>query len=148
MTTSRRVQERSKKKRVHNLEIAMECSKVVSKVLLVMEVLKKEPEQVIPLRRLEQYRQQINLSKPHKVADFVRKSPKLFELHRDKKGVVWCGLTKQAENLVEEEARLLEMHSEKVVEHVTRFLMMSVDKRLPVDKVAHFRRDLGLAYDF
>lgn len=148
MTKSRRVQDRSSKKRVHNLEIATERWKVASKVLVVMEVLKKEPEQVIPLRRLEQYRQQINLSKPHKVSDFIRKSPKLFETYRDKKGVIWCGLTKQAEHLVEEESRLLEEHSEKAVEHVTRFLMMSVDKRLPVDKIAHFRRDLGLPYDF
>ncbi|KAG1342594.1 protein WHAT'S THIS FACTOR 1, chloroplastic [Cocos nucifera] len=148
MTKSRRVQDRSKKKRVHDLEIATERWKVTSKVLAVMEALKREPEQVIPLKRLEQYRQQINLSKPHKVAHFIHKSPKLFELYRDKKGVIWCGLTKEAEDLVEEEARLLEENSEKAVEHVTRLLMMSMDKRLPVDKIAHFRRDFGLPYDF
>ncbi|URE44634.1 Plant organelle RNA recognition domain, partial [Musa troglodytarum] len=54
-------------------------------------------EQVIPLKRLEH--------KPHKVEDFIRKLPKLFEIYRDKK--------EQAEELVEEEARLLEEHSEK-----------------------------------
>ncbi|XP_038983119.1 protein WHAT'S THIS FACTOR 1, chloroplastic-like isoform X2 [Phoenix dactylifera] len=148
MTKSRRVQDRSKKKRVHDLEIATERSKVTSKVLVVIEALKREPEQVIPLKRLEQYRQQINLSKPHKVVHFIRKSPKLFELYRDKKGVIWCGLTKEAEDLVEEETRLLEEHSEKAVEYVTRLLMMSVNKRLSVDKIAHFRRDFGLPYDF
>ncbi|CAL9179613.1 unnamed protein product [Musa hybrid cultivar] len=148
MAKSRRVQDRSKKKRVHDLEVVTECWKVASKVLVIMEVLKKEPEQVIPLKRLEQYRQQISLSKPHKVEDFIRKSPKLFEIYRDKKGVLWCGLAEQAEELVEEEARLLEEHSEKAVEHVTRLLMMSVDKRLPVDKIVHFRRDMGLPYDF
>ncbi|KAJ0983780.1 hypothetical protein J5N97_002136 [Dioscorea zingiberensis] len=148
MTKSRRVQDRSKNKRVHDLELATERWKVISKVLVMMEILKKEPEQIIPLRRLEQYRQQINLKKPHKVSDFIRKSPKIFELYRDKNGVVWCGLTKRVEGLVEEESRLLEEHTEKAVEHVTRFLMMSVDKRLPVDKLAHFRRDLGLPYDF
>ncbi|KAH7655375.1 Plant organelle RNA recognition domain-containing protein [Dioscorea alata] len=148
MTRSRRVQDRSKLKRIHDLEIATERWKVVSKLLTMMEILKKEPEQIVPLRRLEQYRQQINLKKPHKVSDFIRKSPKIFELYRDKNGVVWCGLTKRAEHLVEEETRLLEEHTEKVVEYVTRFLMMSIDKRLPVDKIAHFRRDLGLPYDF
>ncbi|URE44058.1 Plant organelle RNA recognition domain [Musa troglodytarum] len=148
MTKSRRIQDRSKKKRVHDLEVVTECWKVASKLLVIMEVLKKEPEQVIPLKRLEQYRQQISLSKPHKVEDFIRKLPKLFEIYRDKKGVLWCGLTEQAEELVEEEARLLEEHSEKAVEHVTRLLMMSVDKRLPVDKIVHFRRDMGLPFDF
>ncbi|XP_019055371.1 PREDICTED: protein ROOT PRIMORDIUM DEFECTIVE 1 isoform X2 [Nelumbo nucifera] len=148
MTTSKRVQDRSKKKRVHDLEIATEKWKVVSKMLFFMEVLKREPEQIIPLRSLEQYRRQINLPKPHKISDFIRKSPKLLELYKDRKGVIWCGMTKEAEDLVEEEAKLLEEHGEKAAEHVTRFLMMSVDKRLPVDKIAHFRRDFGLPYDF
>lgn len=64
MTTSRRVQDRSKKKRVHDLEIVTEKWKILSKVLFVMEVLKKEPEQIIRLSELEQYRRQINLRKP------------------------------------------------------------------------------------
>ncbi|XP_039135881.1 protein WHAT'S THIS FACTOR 1 homolog, chloroplastic-like [Dioscorea cayenensis subsp. rotundata] len=142
MTRSRRVQDRSKKKRIHDLEIATERWKVVSKLLVMMEILRKEPEQIALLRRLEQYRQQINLKKPDKVSDFIHKSPEIFELYRDKNGVVWCGLTKRGEGLVEEETRLLEEHLGNTVEYVTRLLMMSVNKRL-----AHFRRDLGLPYD-
>ncbi|KAG0492320.1 hypothetical protein HPP92_005718 [Vanilla planifolia] len=148
MTKSRRVQDRSKKKRIHDLEVATERWKVASKILYIVDVLKKEPEQVIHLRNLEQYRQQISLSKPHKVSDFIKKSPKLFELYKDEKGVTWCGFTKQAEDLVEEEVRLIEENSERAVEHVTRLLMMSVDKRLPLDKIAHFRREFGLPSDF
>ena len=148
MTTSKRVQDRSEKKRVHDLEIVTEKWKIISKVLFLMEVLKKEPEQIISVRSLDQYRRQINLPKPHKMSDFIRKSPKLFDLYKDQKGVLWCGMTKEAEDLVAEEERLLEQHSDKAAEHVTRLIMMSVDKRLPLDKIAHFRRDFGLPYDF
>ncbi|CAL5328578.1 hypothetical protein CsSME_00008702 [Camellia sinensis var. sinensis] len=148
MTTSKRVQDRSKKKRVHDLEIATEKWKIASKVLFLMEILKQEPEQIIPIRSLDQYRRQINLPKPHKMSDFIRKSPKLFELYKDHKGVLWCGMTKEAEDLVQEEERIIEEYSEKAAEHVTRFLMMSVAKRLPLDKIAHFRRDFGLPFDF
>lgn len=148
MTKHRRVQDRSKKKRVHDLETATERWKVTSKVLFIMELLRKEEEQIIPLRRLEQYRQHINISKPYKVSDFVKKSPKLFDLYKDRKGVVWCGLTEKAETLVEVEKKLLEDHTDKVVEYVTRLLMMSIEKRLPLDKIAHFRRDIGLPFDF
>ncbi|KAK8921244.1 hypothetical protein KSP39_PZI020739 [Platanthera zijinensis] len=148
MSKSKRVQDRSKNKRIHDLEIATEKWKVVSKILFIMDILRKEPEEIIPLRSLEQYRQQISLSKPHKVSDFVRKSPKLFDLYKDKRGVAWCGFTEQAENLIEEEGRLIEENNEKAVEHVTRLLMMSVEKRLPLDKIAHFRRDFGLKCDF
>lgn len=148
MTSSRRVQDRSRLKRVHDLEIATEKWKVAYKVLFLIETLKQEPEMVIPVRNLEQYRRQFNLPKPHKVSDFIRKSPKVFELYKDQRGVLWCGMTKQAEDLVEEGEKIIEQHADKAAEYVTRFLMMSVNKRLPVDKVAHFRRDFGLPLDF
>uniref|UniRef100_A0A5B7BBD0 PORR domain-containing protein n=1 Tax=Davidia involucrata TaxID=16924 RepID=A0A5B7BBD0_DAVIN len=148
MTTSKRVQDRSSKKRVHDLEIATEKWKIASKVLFFMEILKQEPEQIIPIRSLDQYRRQINLPKPHKISDFIRKSPKLFELYKDHRGVLWCGMTKEAEELMQEEERIIDEYGEKVAEHVTRMLMMSVDKRLKLDKIAHFRRDFGLPIDF
>ncbi|XP_022936323.1 protein WHAT'S THIS FACTOR 1 homolog isoform X2 [Cucurbita moschata] len=148
MTSSKRVQDRSRLKRVQALEIATEKWKVAYKVLFLIETLKQEPEMIIPVRNLEQYRRQINLPKPHKIADFIRKSPKLFELYKDQRGILWCGMTKQAEDLMEEEETLIEQNADKAAEYVTRFLMMSVNKRLPVDKIAHFRRDFGLPIDF
>ncbi|KAM3358123.1 protein WHAT'S THIS FACTOR 1, chloroplastic [Capsicum galapagoense] len=148
MTTSKRVQDRSKKKRVHDLEIVTEKHKILSKILLLFEVLKKEPQRVISIRELDRYRTQINLPKPHKISGFLRKSPKLFELYKDHRGVLWVGMTKEAEGLVEEEEVIIEKHSDKAAEVVTRMLMMSVDKRLALDKIVHFRRDLGLPMDF
>ncbi|XP_022977017.1 protein WHAT'S THIS FACTOR 1 homolog isoform X1 [Cucurbita maxima] len=148
MTSSKRVQDRSRLKRVQALEIATEKWKVAYKVLFLIETLKQEPEMIIPVRNLEQYRRQINLPKPHKITDFIRKSPKLFELYKDQRGILWCGMTKQAEDLMEEEETIIEQHADKAAEYVTRFLMMSVNKRLPVDKIAHFRRDFGLPIDF
>ncbi|KAM7508732.1 hypothetical protein LguiA_019185 [Lonicera macranthoides] len=148
MTTSKRVQDRSQNKRIHDLEIATEKWKIASKVLFLLEILKREPEQVIHVRSLDQHRRQISLPKPHKISAFLRKSPKLFELYKDQKDVLWCGLTKKAEELVQEEERIIEENGDKAAEHVTRLLMMSVDKCLPLDKIAHFRRDLGLPFDF
>lgn len=148
MTSSKRVQDRSPKRRVHDLEIVTEKCKIVSKMLFLMETLKQEPEMIIPVRSLEQYRRQINLPKPHRISDFIRKSPKLFELYKDHKGVLWCGMTEKAEDLIKEEEKILEQQADKASEYVTRFLMMSVDKRLPLDKIAHFRRDFGLPLDF
>lgn len=148
MTSSKRVQDRSKKKRVHDLEVTTEKWKIASKIIYLMELLKQEPEMVIAVRSLEHHRRQINLPKPHRVSDFLRKTPNLFELYKDQKGVLWCGMTSKAENLMEQQQRVIEEHADKVAEHVTRFLMMSLDKRLPLDKIAHFRRDFGLPLDF
>ncbi|KAL8493366.1 hypothetical protein ACS0TY_024544 [Phlomoides rotata] len=148
MTSSKRVQDRSRNKRVDDLEIATEKHKVTSKILYLFEILKGEPENIIPLRNLDQHRQQLNLPKPHKISDFLRKSPKLFEMYKDHRGLVWCGMTETSEELVKEEQEIIEKHSEKAAEYVTRMLMMAADKRLPLDKIAHFRRDLGLPIDF
>ncbi|GAU19640.1 hypothetical protein TSUD_383350 [Trifolium subterraneum] len=103
---------------------------------------------VIPVCSLSHYRKQINLPKPYRISDFLRKTPKLFELYKDHKGVLWCGLTQKAEVLMEEHKRVIEKNEDKAAEYVTRFLMMSVDKRLPLEKIAHFRRDFGLLMDF
>jgi hypothetical protein len=148
MTRGRSVEERSKRKRVHALEVATERWKVLSKVLAVVDALKKEEEHVTPLKRLEILRPQLGLTKPHKVSHFIRSSPRIFEVCRDSRGVMWAGLSPQADRLVEEEARLLEEHAPTAAKYVTRMLMMSVDRRLPVDKIAHFRRDMGLPHDF
>lgn len=83
MTTSKRVQDRSKKKRVHDLEVATEKWKIASKMMFLIEVIKQEPEMVIPVRSLTHYRKQINLPKPHKFSDFLRKTPNLFDLYQD-----------------------------------------------------------------
>ncbi|KAJ4848877.1 hypothetical protein Tsubulata_044104 [Turnera subulata] len=148
MTTGKRVQDRSSKKRVHALEIVAEKWKIASKVISVMEILKQEPEMIIPVRDLDRYRNKLNLPKPHRVSDFLRKSPKVFDLYKDQRGVLWCGMTREGEALVEEEERLLEDHSDKAAEYVTRCLMMSGDRRLRVDQIANFRRDFGLPVDF
>ncbi|XP_051187544.1 protein WHAT'S THIS FACTOR 1, chloroplastic [Lolium perenne] len=148
MTRGRSVMERSKKKRVNDLEVVIERCKVVSKVLTVLDALKTEEEHVTPLKRLEILRPQLGLAKPHKVAHFVHRSPQLFQVCRDGRGVMWAGLSPQAEALVEEEARLLEEHSRTAAQYVARLLMMSVGRRLPVDKIAHFRRDMGLPHNF
>jgi hypothetical protein len=140
--------ERSKKKRVNDLEVVIERCKVVSKVLTVLDALKTEEEHVTPLKRLEILRPQLGLAKPHKVAHFVHRSPQLFQVCCDGRGVMWAGLSPQAEALVEEEARLLEEHSRTAAQYVARLLMMSVGRRLPVDKIAHFRRDMGLPHNF
>ncbi|CAF1774878.1 hypothetical protein Bca4012_045572 [Brassica carinata] len=148
MTSSKRVQDRSREKRVRELEVATEKWKIANKVMFLMELLKSEPEMIMKVRLLEQYRRQINLPKPHKISDFIRKSPKLFELYKDERGVLWCGMTKEGEDLLDEHDGLVEENGDKAAEHVTRCLMMSVDKKLRLDKIAHFRRDFGLPLDF
>ena len=113
MTSSKRVQDRSKKKRVHDLEVTTEKWKIASKIIYLMELLKQEPEMVIAVRSLEHHRRQINLPKPHRVSDFLRKTPNLFELYKDQKGVLWCGMTSKAENLMEQQQRVIEEHADK-----------------------------------
>ncbi|CAN4103060.1 unnamed protein product [Withania somnifera] len=102
----------------------IEKHKILSKVLLLLKVIKQEPQQL-----------------PTEVAQ-------AFELYKDHRGMLWCGMTKEAEHLVQEEESIIEQHSHKAAEFVTRMLMMSVDKRLALDKISHFRRDLGLPIDF
>lgn len=42
---------------------------------------------------------------------------------------------------------MIREHSGMAAEYVTRMLMISVDKQLPLDKIAHFMREFGLPAD-
>ncbi|XP_074263708.1 protein WHAT'S THIS FACTOR 1 homolog, chloroplastic [Silene latifolia] len=148
MTSSRRVGDRSKKKRVHHLEIVTEKWKIFSKIHFLMEVIQSQPESVIPISNLDHYRRQINLPKPYKMSDFLKKSPEIFDFYKDCKGVLWVGMTQKAEELLDEEEKVIGLYSDQAAEYVTRCLMMSINKRLRIDKIAHFRRDFGLPLDF
>ncbi|KAK6941193.1 Plant organelle RNA recognition domain [Dillenia turbinata] len=142
MTTSKRVQDRSRKKRDHALEVATEKSKVASKFS------RKSPSKSSPLDPSNGTADKSTSQDPTSSPTSLRKSPKLFELYKDHRGTLWCGMTQQAEELIKEEETIIRDNAEKAAEPVTRFLMTSVDKRLPPDNTAHFRRDLRLPFDF
>ncbi|KAK1286404.1 hypothetical protein QJS10_CPB20g00666 [Acorus calamus] len=156
MTKSRRVQDRSKKKRIHHLETAVERWKAHSKLQFLIDLIKGQPEQVTRLSHLERQRRLLSLKPPHTVLHFLRKSPNLFDLYShpssssSSSSTTWCGFTSAAEALVAELDALLASHSEKAAERVARLLMMSSgdEKRLRIDKIAHFRRDFGFPEDF
>lgn len=57
-------------------------------------------------------------------------------------------MIEKAEDLIKEEEKILEKHADEAADYVTIVLMMSVDKSLPLDKIAHLRRDIGLPLDF
>lgn len=148
MSKSAKVQRRSGNKRESDFELVMERQKTINKVLTVMEILKHEPEQVMTMKSLGGYRSRINLANHHRVLEFVKKLSGIFELYRDSRGVTWCGFTPAAEELIEEEMKIKKEYESTTVNYVRRFLMMSVDKELPVDKIAHFKQAFGLPDDF
>lgn len=145
---SRRMRDRSKKKKEPTFEKVMERQKPVRRVLSVMEILKHEPEHVMTLKSMAKYKRQLNMDSDVMIPHFLRKHYKLFELYTDRRGATWCGLTAEAESLLEEEMRLKEEYQSTTVNYVRRLLMMSVDNRLEVDKIAHLKRDMGLPDDF
>ncbi|KAK1264895.1 hypothetical protein QJS04_geneDACA019412 [Acorus gramineus] len=151
MTKSRRVQDRSKKKRIHHLEIAVERWKAHSKLQFLIDLIKRQPEQVIRLSNLERHRRLLSLKPPHTVLHFLRKSPNLFDLYsHPSSSTTWCGFTPTTEALLAQFDALLASHAEMAAERVARLLMMSSgdEKRLRIDKIAHFRREFGFPEDF
>ncbi|GLJ25348.1 hypothetical protein SUGI_0485430 [Cryptomeria japonica] len=145
---SRRVRDRSKKKKEAAFEKVMKRQGPLSRVLMLMEILKCEPEQVMTLNNLAFYRRRLNITSSDRIPLFLRRYPKIFELYTDRRGATWCGFTAEAESLLEEERRLKKEYESTAVNYIRRFLMMSVDKTLPIDKLVHFKRDFGLPDDF
>lgn len=78
----------------------------------------------------------------------LKKYPAVFELFEEGVNTLYFRLTQEAEDQFLEEQKCREEMESVLVTRVRKMLMMSIDKRLLVDKIAHLKRDLGLPDDF
>ncbi|XP_020244125.1 protein ROOT PRIMORDIUM DEFECTIVE 1 isoform X2 [Asparagus officinalis] len=83
------------------------------------------------------------------VGDFLRKYPHVFEIYRHpSRKNVCCRVLKDFNELVMEEARIVEESSDEIAEKVKKLLMMSNQGSLHLHSLWLVRRELGLPDDF
>ena len=140
----------SKKSKEPDLENLVESEKPYKKVMALKDILLREPENVIGLSELgRSVRARVGLTGKSRFATLMSKYPSIFDLHKDEDNHLWCGFTPQAQILVEKEMALIKCYEENVgVHNLRKLLIMSVEHRIHVPKLAQLRRDLGLPTDF
>eukprot|EP00249_Psilotum_nudum_P019478 c27273_g1_i1 orf=406-1920(-) len=114
----------------------------------IKELLVKQPGMVMSLRDLGKYRRSLGLQGRRRCIALLRKFPSVFEVFEEGVYALYFRLTPEAEQQFLEEQNVREEVEFTLVEKIRKLLMMSVDRRILLEKIGHIRRDLGLPEDF
>lgn len=126
----------------------MDLEKPYKKVMALKNLLLKEPENVFSFSELGKLRTHVGITGKARFISLISKYPAIFALHKDEADVLWCGFSLQAQQLADQELTFTKCHEVLAVQKLRKLLMMSVDRRIRVPKIAQLRRDLGFPADF
>ncbi|KAL6982081.1 pseudoprotein wtf element Wtf1 [Sarracenia purpurea var. burkii] len=117
-------------------------------VLKIRKILVNHPNRVMALRDMGRYRKALGLEKRRRFIALLRKFPAIFEVVEEGAYSLKFKLTPEAERLYLEETRIRNEMEDLLVVKLRKMLMMSVDKRILLEKIAHLMTDFGLPLEF
>lgn len=138
----------TRKTREKEYERLVDLEKPYKKVMALKDILLKEPENVFSFSELGKLRTHVGLTGKARFITLISKYPAIFELYKDEANHLWCGFSPQAQILADQEIALRKSYEAMAVQKLRKLLMMSVDRRIRVPKIAQLRRDLGFPPDF
>ncbi|XWS32058.1 hypothetical protein CRYUN_Cryun23aG0128400 [Craigia yunnanensis] len=100
------------------------------------------------LRSLGRYRRDLGLQRRRRFISLLRKFPGVFEIMEEGAFSLRFRLTTEAERLYVDELRVRNEMEGLLVVKLRKLLMMSLEKRIFLEKIAHVRTDLGLPLEF
>lgn len=117
-------------------------------VLKIQKILASQPDRVMSLRQLGKYRRELGLTKKRRFIALLKKFPGVFEIVEEGVYSLKFKLTPEAERLYLEELKIRNAMEDLLVIKLRKLLMMSLEKRILLEKIAHLRTDLGLPLEF
>ncbi|KAF3785030.1 ROOT PRIMORDIUM DEFECTIVE 1 protein [Nymphaea thermarum] len=137
-----------KRRKEISFDNVIQRDKKLKLVLRIRSILVSQPDRVMALRHLGKFRKELGLTKKRRFIALLRRFPAVFEIVEEGVYSLKFRLTPEAERLYMEELKVRnEMEGESVVK-LRKLLMMSIDKRILIEKISHLRTDLGLPVDF
>lgn len=117
-------------------------------VMKIRKILLSQPDRVMQLRDLGKFRRALGLQKRRRFIALLRKFPGVFQIEEEGVYSLRFKLTPEAERLYLEEMKVRNEMEDLLVVKLRKLLMMSLDKRILVEKIAHLKNDLGLPLEF
>ncbi|XP_015882131.1 protein WHAT'S THIS FACTOR 1 homolog, chloroplastic [Ziziphus jujuba] len=139
---------RPKKKiyhRVHELDKVMDLRKKPSLILQLKSIIQSQKHQSLLLRDLEK---EVGFVQKWNFMAVIEKYPSIFHVGGGNRAPPYVKLTGKAEKVAREEAEAKELMEPILVKNLRKLLMMSVDCRLPLEKIEFIESELGLPDDF
>ncbi|XP_073144530.1 protein WHAT'S THIS FACTOR 1 homolog, chloroplastic [Henckelia pumila] len=117
-------------------------------VLKIRKILTSQPDRIMALRHLGRFRKTLGLEKRRRFISLLKKFPAVFEIVEEGAYSLRFKMTPEAERLYLEEMRIRNEMEDLLVIKLRKLLMMSIDKRVLLEKIAHLKNDFGLPLEF
>lgn len=117
-------------------------------VLKVRKLLVTQPNKVMSLQELGKHKRELGLDKKRRLIAVLKRFPGVFEIMEEGCFSLKFKMTSEAERLYLEELRVRNAMEDIVVTKLRKLLMMSLEKRILIEKIAHLAADLGLSREF
>ncbi|KAJ3695194.1 hypothetical protein LUZ60_000571 [Juncus effusus] len=117
-------------------------------VMKIRSILVSQPDRIMSVRELGKFRKYLGLTKKRRFIAILKKFPGVFEIIEEGVYCLKFKLTPEAERVYLEEQRVKNEMEGSVITKLRKLLMMSVDKQILIEKIAHLKADLGLPTDF
>ncbi|KAL6848912.1 hypothetical protein ACP4OV_021495 [Aristida adscensionis] len=117
-------------------------------VLKLRNILVAQPDRVMSLRDLGRFRRDLGLTRKRRLIALLRRFPGVFEVVEEGACSLRFRLTPDAERLYLDELHLKNESEGLAVAKLRKLLMMSLEKRILIEKIAHLKHDLGLPPEF
>lgn len=117
-------------------------------VLKIRKILVSQPERLMSIKHLGKFRKYLRIPKNRKLISLLRRFPAVFEIVAEGVYSLKFKMTPEAERIYLEELKYKNEMEDLLVLRLRKLLMMSMDKRILTEKIAHLRADLGLPEEF
>ncbi|KAK9147299.1 hypothetical protein Scep_006056 [Stephania cephalantha] len=117
-------------------------------VMRIRRILVSQPDRIMSLRELGRFRRVLGLTKKRRFIALLKQFPAVFEIVEEGVYCLKFRLTPEAEGLYLEELRVKNEMEELVVMKLRKLLMMSFEKRILLEKIAHLKNDFGIPVEF
>lgn len=131
--------------RVHELDRVMDLQKKPSLILQLKSIIQSQKHQSLLLRDLEK---EVGFVKKWNFMAAIEKYPSIFHVGGGNRTPPFVRLTEKAEKIAGEEAKARELMEPVLVKNLRKLLMLSVDCRVPLEKIKFVESDLGLPNGF
>lgn len=117
-------------------------------VLKIRNILVNQPDRIMNLRDLGRYRRDLGLTRKRRFIALLKRFPAVFEIVEEGVYSLRFRLTPEAERVYLEELRVRNEMEQALVVKLRKLLMMSLEKRILLEKIAHLKADFGLPTEF
>ncbi|XP_057960867.1 protein WHAT'S THIS FACTOR 1 homolog, chloroplastic-like [Malania oleifera] len=137
-----------KRQKERPFDNVIQRDKKLKLVLKIRKLLVGRPDMTMSLLDLGKYRKLLGLKKKRRFIALLRKFPGVFEIMQTGVYSLRFKMTPEAERLYREELKIRGEMEDLLVLKLRKLLMMSLEKRILLDKIAHLRTDFGLPLEF